>query len=498
MNRFRIFLYCFCLGVNVPLGAKHFDYTPNARDAYREVLSLRFENARTILQQIRECDPDNLVVYHLENYIDFFTVYIREDEEEYKRLSQHRNHRLEAVQQGDPDSPYYLHVQADIHLQWALARLKFGEYLNAFLEVNRAHKLLRENQEKFPQFMPTYKNLGVLHAMVGTIPDAYKWGIKLLSGLSGTIDQGKQELEMVLGHARKQDFFFKEETEALYAFVLLHLEREEEAAWQVVREAGWDPQNNLLQCFVQANIAMRTGRNDEAIRILQNRPAGPDYLPFPYLEFMLGVAKLRRLDDDADVHLNYYVRHFRGRNFIKEAYQKLAWHELVRDNEEGYLRYMQACRNRGEVIVGGDKNAQREAEASDPPDPSLVKARLLFDGAYYRQAYDVLASLDEPDFGSKRQRLEFLYRMGRVLHGMRQYPQALHYYQRAIDQGHYESYYFACNAALQSGLIYEQMGLESRAIEFFNRCLSMAPAEYRTGLHQMAKSGLNRLRRQTN
>jgi hypothetical protein len=489
-------LFCCCfVALSLPLAAMHFNYTANARDAYQEVLSLRFEKARILLQQIKECDHNNLVVHHIENYIDFLTVYINEDEAEYNRLKKRCDLRLEAVRQGDANSPYFLYVQADILLQWALARLKFGEYLNAFLDVNRAHKLLRENREKFPQFMPTYKNLGVLHAMVGTIPDGYKWGVKLLSGLNGSIDQGKRELEMVLRHGRQNDFLFLEETEALYAFVLLHLERDEEAAWKVVREAGWDPHTNLLQCFVQANIAMRTGRNDEAIRILQRRPQGAGYLAFPYLEFMLGVAKLRRLDSDADVHLAYYVQHFRGRNFLKEAYQKLAWHQLIHGNSEGYRRYMEACRNRGGTVVGGDISAQREAEAEDLPDRSLLKARLLFDGGYYRKAYDALASKAEPDFIAKRFRLEYLYRMGRILHGMKQYPQALHYYQLTIDRGVYESYYFACNAALQAGLIYEKLGLENRAVEFFNRCLSMHPAEYRTGLHQMAKSGLNRILR---
>lgn len=493
MNHLLTLLFtAVLLSHNLP--ARHFHYTPSAREAYEQVLSLRFEEAKATIAQVRRRDPDNLVVYHIENYIDFFSIYIGESEAEFQRLKANRDLRLAQIASGDPASPYYLYVQADIRLQWALARLKFGEYLHAFTEVSKAYKLLKANQEKFPEFIPNYKDLGILHAMVGTIPDGYKWGVKLLSGLEGTIEQGRKELELVLDYAGRHDFIFESEAEALYAFLLLHLENKEKNAWLAARQAGWNPASNLLHCFVQANIAMRTGRNDEAIHILEQRPRGKAYFPFPYLDFMLGIAKLRRLDPDAHIYLRRYARQFQGRNFLKEAYQKLAWHQLLLGDENGYRRYMQACTRRGYLIVGGDISAQREADAGLAPPVDLIKARLLFDGAYYKQAYRILSRRSETDFTHPRFRLEYFYRMGRIFHGMEQFPQALHYYQLTIQRGASEPYFFACNAALQAGLIYEELGMTDRAADLFRRCLAMSPEEYRTGLHQKATTGLSRLR----
>lgn len=57
-----------------------------------------------------------------------------------------------------------------------------------------------------------------------------------------------------------------------------------------------------------SNIAIRTGRNDLAISYLTNRPSGPRYLPFYYLDFMLGSAKLHRLDRDANIYLEVYTK----------------------------------------------------------------------------------------------------------------------------------------------------------------------------------------------
>ncbi len=474
--------------------AKHFAFTPNAREAYQEVISLRFTHARALLAQIKSDDPDNLIAYHIENYIDFFTLYLNESEEDYRRLKKNRDLRLERVEQGDPNSPYFLYVQADIRLQWSLARLKFGDFLGAFTDVSKAYKLLLENQEKFPDFLPNYKDLGILHAMVGTIPDSYRWGIKLLGGLEGTIDQGRQEIEMVIRQSSPADFIFHEETIAFYAFLLLHLDNRAEDAWKVISKASLNPQSNLLHCFVLANIAMRTNRNDEAIRILQQRPHAPGYFEFPYLDFMLGQAKLRRLDRDANVYLKSYVERFHGHNFVKEAYQKLAWYELINGNPGGYRQYMSACLNKGAEEVGSDKNAQREALRTYLPDADLIRARLLFDGAYFQKAANALKNKTIYNYPHPEEQLEFLYRKGRILHGLENFPEALHYYQLTMKRGKNLPDYYACNSAIQSGLIYEKLDIPERALYFYQLALTMNPEEYQTSLHQKAKTGIERLR----
>lgn len=50
---------------------------------------------------------------------------------------------------------------------------------------------------------------------------------------------------------------------------------------------------------------------------------------FYYLDFLYGKYKLCRLDKDADIHMLQFVHHFEGRHYIKEAYQKLYWYELI-------------------------------------------------------------------------------------------------------------------------------------------------------------------------
>lgn len=496
LKSFRICLILVCLLAISPLfsNVTYYEFTPLAREAYEKSLSLRFEEAEKLLGEIRQNDPHNMVVYHVENYIDFFKLYLCEDQQAYKEFKAAKNDRISNIQAGDTSSPYYLFAQADMRLHWALIYFRFGEYLTAFSQVSKAHKLLKRNIKLFPDFMPNHKDMGILHAMVGTIPDSYKWGIKLLSGLEGTIPQGRREIEKVLAYAKQNDFIFEKETLALYAFLLMHLDNQEAKAWEAIQSGGLAPEKNPLHCFVMANIAMRTGHNDLAITILSRKPKGTQFFPFPYLDYMLGLAKLRRLDQDADKPLKKFLARFQGRHFIKEAYQKLAWHELIHGNPKGYEQHMASCLIEGNDEAGGDKNALREAQQGVLPEASLIQARLLFDGGYYQKAKNVLLQQDIATFCTHASQLEYAYRLGRVMHGLRDYPAALSYYDRTINSGRFEPYFFACNAALQAGLIYEQLGDFSQAKAYFETCLELNPDEYRTGLHQKAKSGLARMK----
>ncbi len=473
----------------------HFTWTPELINAYHLTTSLRFEQAEISLSKIKTGDPDNLMRLHVENYLDFFRIYINEDENEFDRLEDNKNDRLDKIEKdGDKDSPYYLYLQADIRLQWALARLKFEEYATAFFETNKAFKLLTENTEKFPGFLPNKKDLGILHAMVGTIPDNYKWAIDWFSSMEGTVEQGRGELEEVLVFAGQNEFIYEMEIYVYYAYLMLHIGNDGEAAWRIINTANLKAGENPVACFIKANVAMRSGRGDEAISILENRPTGPEFHPFYYLDYMTGIAKLQRLDGDAHDYLERFVERFGGRNFIKDAYQKLAWSHLINGNIAAYHAYMGLCKSKGYTVVGSDQSAQHDAESRDVPDLNLLQARLLFDGGRFEKAYRLLANKEENDFPSNKDKLEFNYRMGRIAHQLGKYEKALAFYQKTIDKGADEPWYFACRAALEQGHVYEALGQSDEAVAAFELCQDISPSDHKSGLHQQAKAGMRRLK----
>ncbi|NND34882.1 MAG: tetratricopeptide repeat protein [Saprospiraceae bacterium] len=473
-------------------GVNYFEYTPTAVETYDLIFSLRFNEARSKLVTLRLTEPENLISQSLANYMDCLSIFIGEQEETYEKLRQNKELRLAAIRDGDRNSPYYLYTQADIHLQWAITRVKFEDYFQAVMEIKRAFNLLTKNQELFPDFMPNLKNLGLLHALIGTVPDQYRWGLKLL-GMSGTIAQGRSEIEEVLAYSEKQSFVFRDEAYVMYAYLLLHLENKGEEAWQMIERSTIDAKTNPLACFVKANVAMQTGRNDQAIEILRAKPEGEKYFPFPYLHFMEGVARLNKLEKGADQYLNRFLRETRGQHYIKEAYQKLAWYEVVHNHPDRYLRYMEACKVHGASVIDEDLTALHEARLNRVPDRHLLTARILFDGGYIDKARHYLETKAPRNYESQEYQLEYYYRLGRIHHRLDHFEEALEYYEMTISNGEFESYYFACNAALMSGTIKEKLGQYEQAKSYFEKTLSIKPDEYRNSLHQKAKAGLNRL-----
>jgi len=311
--------------------------------------------------------------------------------------------------------------------------------------------------------------------------------------MEGSIDQGRRELEEVIDYARHNDFIFEKEIYIFYAYLLLHLNKNEGAAWQIINESSLDPTSDPMACFVLANIAMRTHQNNKAISMLEHRPGGRVFLPFPYLEYMLGLVKQRRLDKDAGIHFEKFLKQFKGRNFIKDAYRKLAWQYLIFGDQKAYHRTMDLCAAKGFTIVGSDKSAQQAAEAGLPPNVRLLKARLLFDGGYLEESESLLKGIPPSNLKTDQHRLEYNYRLARVNQELGKKEEAIRLYLKTLGEGRNLPWYYACRSALEMGNIYEARGQLEKAREYFNECLDIRPAEHRLGLHQAAKAGLNRI-----
>lgn len=469
----------------------YFDYSTTAKSAYRLLFDLRFEEARHQIQLLKQGEPENLIVHHLENYLDFLTLYIDEEQAQLDRLASNKNIRLALVEKGDKSSPYYLFVQADIILHWAIVHLKFQNYFKASFEINRAFKLLETNARKFPNFMPNKKNLGFLHAVVSTMPA--RGILEWVTNLEGNYDKGLRELREVIQYSKEQDFLFENETYILLAYILLTFGKDETAAWQTINESKLNEQQSLSAAFVKASLAMESKRNDVAISILKNRPTGSYLKSFPYLDFLLGKAKLQRLDSDADDYLLQFLANYKGKNHVKDAYRRLAWHEWIQDNPAGYAQYMKMLQNKGATILSEDKSALQEAEEDILPNKGILKARVLLDGGYANRAYKFLILESNETFNILKNKIEYAYFLGRTTHQLERYEEAIRYYQWAIQMGKREPWYYACRAALEKGNIYLTTRNKEKAKAAFEECLAIYPNEHRFSLHQQAKARLGKI-----
>lgn len=488
MKKLPVFiLICIVFTAKYTL-AQQFEYTVRCQTAYQTIFKLKINEGNQLLFKERQNNKDNLLPFFLENYADFLSLYLSDDPILYKKLLPKKDERLNILSNGNSKSPYYLYTQASIHLQWAFIKIKFGDYMSAVWDVRRAYSLLKSNKEKFPHFAPNDKDLALLNTLFGAIPDKYKFGAKLL-GLKGDIDQGLKELATLL---KDPEMPFREEASIMYTMLLLHLGKNKDGAWQMLDQLQLKLEDNLLNYFITASVAHYSGKNDQVINILTNRPLAGGYFPFPYLDYMMGNAKLNRLDKDADIFLKKFLDNYKGKNYIREANRKLAWHGLVFRRPDLYQLYMSRITLSGNNSLDEDKAATREAVSKKVPDVNILKARLLSDGGYYQKALDALDAVATQELNTE-ERLEFYYRKARILDDMGQMSKAIPLYEWTIKNAQKSTTYFAPNSCIKLGNYYEQKNEKGTAAQYYRKAITFAEHEYKNSIDAQAKAGLNRI-----
>ena len=469
--------------------AQTLEYSANCKQAYQAIFKLKIAEGLQILEKEKKENPKNYLPYFIENYADFLKLYINDNEKLYSQTAPRVDARLDKLATANKNSPYYLYSQADIHLQWALCKIKFGDNLSAVFEVKKAYSMLLDNQKKYPDFKPNLKSIGLLHTIFGAVPDKYKFGAKLL-GLKGSIEQGLKELNSVM---QDDNFEFKEETAIMYTLLLLHLQKDKTAAWNMIEQADIPLEDNLLNYFIAATVANNTGKNEKVISILSQKPSGSEYYPFPFLDFLYGNAKLNKLDSDADVYIKKFIDKNTARSYQKEAYRKLAWYYLINDNPTLYKKYMEQILSVKAAPTDEDKSAQKEAVQNYLPNKDLLKARILFDGAYYDKALTIMNAINQSKLTGTRNQIEYYYRKARIYDELKHTDDAVKFYLLTIQKGETYNYYFAANACIKLANIFERQKKTSNAMSYYKKAIDLEKDEYNNSINAEAKAGLNRL-----
>lgn len=471
---------------------KVFDFNATCQKAYTEITSLRLASGQRIIEEVRKENPDNLVADYLESYIDFFILFFNEDPAEYKVRKPHFEERLSKLAEGPSESPFYKYSQAVVSLHQATVAIKFGEHWNAGWSFKRAFSLIKDNHKSFPDFTPNNMIYGPLEVAAGTIPSGYKW-LASLFGMKGSVSDGMQKMRSFInGHDQWNSIFFNEAA-FYYCYLTYYIENKPENVFQFINDKKLDVVNNHLFTYLAANLGINDKKTDYAKSIVLNRNQSPEYLTTSAWDFELGYASLRHLDlPDATAHFEAFTRNFKGKFYVKDVYEKLSWCYYLQGNSQAAQAAREALLKKGNTDTDADKKASKDAKEGKWPNVLLLKARLLNDGGYNKEALTFLNGKTSDNFTQIEDKLEFAYRVARIYDDIGKDKEAIQAYLSAIKLGTGRQEYYAARAALQIGYIYERQGNKAMAITFFQQCLDMKDHEYKDSLDQRAKSGIAR------
>src|SRR6266581_3338731 len=112
-----IFIFC-CTGLHAE---KTYDFNVTCQLAYQEITCLKLNAGAQLVKEARKQNPDNLIPEILESYIDFYILFFNEDPADYKMLISHFDDRLDKLEDGPENSPFYNFCRTIVYMQKASA-----------------------------------------------------------------------------------------------------------------------------------------------------------------------------------------------------------------------------------------------------------------------------------------------------------------------------------------------------------------------------------------
>ncbi|MBO0952263.1 tetratricopeptide repeat protein [Fibrella sp. HMF5405] len=470
--------------------AQGFVWTPGLQRAYTDLTKGRLQTARQLVRAEPDTPANGLRLF-VDDYVDMMTLLSSDDDQLFEKLADKESERLDQLDSFDKNSPYKRVILAEVRLHWAFVKLKFGKEAAASWDVIKAYKLLAENQRLFPAFLPTYKSLGVIRVMIGSVPDSYAWVPRLL-GLRGSVRDGLADLQRA-----QRDSVFRTEARLaellISAYVLRFTENDETNLSRFVAESP----DNLLVRFFAVTTAMKNAHSEQALAWLATRPGGPAYVTLPVIENLLGDIYLQKGDYATALgHYKRFLATYRGQNLLKDShYKRFLCYWLAGDDTRARPELTHVLAT-GRSTVEADKAAQKLAGTYLKSFPGqrqrvLMQARLAADGGFLDQAIAVLKPYSEATFQTVAERAEYQYRMGRIYQKQGNVPAAIGAFERSIVLSEPDQLSFGATSALQMGYLYQQQRNVPRARQAFEKALNYKHHEYKNSVDNKARAALN-------
>lgn len=475
---------CLFLFLSYSTWAQNWNFDAKTQSAYDLVLNLQPIEAIQLIPNPKTAS-ENYVV----SLAEAVELLITEDSEKFKDYEANFQDRLERkIKSTDVEYQFLL---AEMRLQWAFIYLKFGHEFDAALNLRQAYQIADECRKKNPNFLPIRKTTGLLEIIIGSVPEKYNWVLGLM-GMEGAIQAGLEDLELI----RKSSSSVAFEADLLYSLIQGYvLQKPEVGLAEVKNLLAVKPDNRLL-CFLGASLAIKNSQSALAIAMLDTLAANEKGLPLYYADYLRGEIFLHKADYmNAISSYRWFINHYVGQNYIKDAYYKMAICYWLNGNKNDASAVFNEAKSKGKESSEADKHAAKSLSEKELPHVKLSKVRYFTDGGYYSEAQSILNSIVPSEIPTKRDQVEFYYRKARLEHKLDHVQPAKLFYQQTIEMAGEENWYFAPNACLQLGYIALSFNNIEEAKSYFNRALSYNKHEYKNSIDSKAKTALAQIKR---
>lgn len=485
---------CFLFGI-----LKADTNTFSRKAVEKHILRFEFELAAELLGSC----PDPFAKAYYLNHIHFFKVFATDDPEFKNRFYQSCEQSFQVFDKMPKSSPYKKYYQAEVYFLRGIVHFLSKKYLSAGMDLRSSYSRIKSNTDEFPAFKANLKLMGLYEAGLSAVPESYRYLTNLL-GYSGDLMKGLDKMRM----ASRYSEIFPEESEILLCYAQRKLMDNTDQSLKCVRDLYLTDKDNILYTFVLVNIAVNNRRATEALKYLSNLDQwgnNKNVFFIQFLHYLRGKAYFYSLNyDKALLDFNHFIRHYKGSNFVVDAMFKRALiFELKGDHNTArplFLAITKLSKNDFDMDNYAIRYAPVYAERPFNSDElTLQKARNLFDGGLFSEAAIILNPLvKEMSTLSPDVALELNYRIGRIYQEQKDFQKSRNYYLIAIGNKTattHPAFWMKVYSTYYTGGIYEDEGKFTEAVKYYKLALTHKDYLHQNDLEQMARAGLDRLKK---
>ena len=478
---------CLFFTVNFSTTAQNiWEFDEQDHQSYQELLSLK------LIDPTSFSTPNRNSTFYLSHFRNSVQLLISDNPSELVEYEKNTDKILDQFKKQKGDSPYLKFYTAEVLLQSAFVHLKLGHEFSAGWELRKAYREIRRNIKAYPDFLPQYKTIGLLHIIIGSVPDKYNWLLSLM-GMEGSVSEGLTELKSLAD----SDNVFNMEAKLLILLMQGYILQESNEAVSGLKSLYNSNPESLLIGYLYVSVLMKSQENETALQVLESLKdlQYEGYIEFSLLKYLQAEALLQKGEYlKAIDNYHQFSEMHQGQNYLKDALYKTGLAYWLINEPDSTSKYYKIARETGETLTEVDKHANKQLESKEHPNRSIMEVRLLTDGGYYEQALDNLEKIHSSELKNKKDQVEFNYRKARIYHQTNQINAAIAFYKLTINNGEKNNWYFAPNSALQLGFIYQQEENKYLAEKYFKKALSYKGYEYKNSIDNKAKAGLSAMK----
>lgn len=429
-----------------------YEITNNCKQAWEAIIDLRFESADSIINNELSSNPDNYYAYYLMQMGEAYALLIDQSVEGYEQFSDNYKKRVEYLEDKDSESPYYLSCLAEMQLQMGIFNILFENKFKGLRNCYGSYKKTFKNLKINPDYKESKKLKGIFYVAIANLPPFVSWAANAF-GVEGDYKRGYRILDHFYENYSNTNGLAQEA--ALCNILTFKLNKDPKSAYDFIAKLDSSYFNyNLIEYF-HSNIYYLNGYNETALNILNKSSLDSTQTYFNGYNYLMGKILLRKLDSSSIIYFTEYLNNNHYKQYVKEINYKMALAYLVQGDLNKYNLYLNYAKTNGEEITERDRETAYDINIDYIPNITLLKADLQIKGGYFDQAIIYLNSFDISENNFLPYELKYLLLNGIYYYNTNEHEKAIYYFKKVVDKGSNYDYYFADEAAMYLGMIYE-------------------------------------------